>query len=138
MENALTASKNKVDAILAPNDGTAGGAIQALTAQKLAGKVPVTGQDAEAAAAKRINDGTQGMTVFKDTRELGKGAIAAAVAYAAGKATADIDYNGVKVSQTVNNGKIDVPSLLLPATVITKANVQVLVDSGYLKAEDIK
>ncbi len=138
VENALTTAKNKVDAILAPNDGTAGGAIQALTAQKLAGKVPVTGQDAEAAAAKRINDGTQGMTVFKDTRELGKGAIAAAIAYASGKATADIDYNGVKVDQTVNNGKIDVPSLLLPATVITKENVNLLVESGYLKAEDLQ
>ncbi len=78
------------------------------------------------------------MTVFKDTRELGKGAIAAAITYAQGKTTADIDYNGVKGSQTVNNGKIDVPSLLLPATVITKENVQVLVDSGYLKAEDIQ
>ncbi len=138
VENALTANKNAVDAILAPNDGTAGGAIQALTAQKLAGKVPVTGQDAEAAAAKRINEGTQGMTVFKDTRELGKGAIAAAIAYASGKTTADIDYNGVKVDQTVNNGKIDVPSLLLPATIVTKDNVNVLVDSGYLKAEDIQ
>lgn len=138
VENALTAAKNKVDAILAPNDGTAGGAIQALTAQKLAGKVPVTGQDAEAAAAKRINEGTQGMTVFKDTRELGKGAIAAAIAYASGKTTADIEYNGVKVDQTVNNGKIDVPSLLLPATIVTKENVNVLVDSGYLKAEDIQ
>lgn len=138
VENALTANKNNVQAILAPNDGTAGGAIQALTAQKLAGKVPVTGQDAEAAAAKRINEGTQGMTVFKDTRELGKGAIAAAVAYAGGKTTAEIEYNGVKVDQTVNNGKIDVPSLLLPATVITKENVNVLVESGYLKAEDLQ
>lgn len=138
VENALTANQNKVDAILAPNDGTAGGAIQALAAQKLAGKVPVTGQDAEAAAAKRINEGTQGMTVFKDTRELGKGAIAAAIVYAQGKTTADIEYNGVKVDQVVNNGKIDVPSLLLPATIVTKENVNVLVDSGYLKAEDIQ
>lgn len=139
VENALTANKNKVDAILAPNDGTAGGAIQALTAQKLAGKVPVTGQDAEAAAAKRIAEGTQGMTVFKDTRELGKGAIAAAIILADAKKTiADVVYNGVKADQVVNNGKIDVPSLLLPATVITKENVQTLVDSGYLKAEDLK
>ena len=138
VENALTAAKNNVQAILAPNDGTAGGAIQALTAQKLAGKVPVTGQDAEAAAAKRINDGTQGMTVFKDTRELGKGAVAAAITFAKGGAVADVDYNGTKATGLVNNGKIDVPSLLLPATVITKENVQLLVDSGYLKAEDIK
>ena len=138
VENALTASKNKVDAILAPNDGTAGGAIQALTAQKLAGKVPVTGQDAEAAAGKRIKVGTQGMTVFKDTRELGKGAISAAITLAKGGTVADVNYNGTKASGLVNNSKIDVPSLLLPATVITKANVQLLVDSGYLKAEDIK
>jgi D-xylose transport system substrate-binding protein len=138
VENALTANKNKVAAILAPNDGTAGGAIQALTGQKLQGKIPVTGQDAEAAAAKRIKDGTQGMTVFKDTRELGKAAIAAAVAYASGKSTADIDYNGSKADQTVNNTKIDVPSLLLPAQVITKENVDTLVSSGYLKAEDLQ
>lgn len=139
VENALTANKNMVDAILAPNDGTAGGAIQALTAQKLAGKVPVTGQDAEAAAAKRINDGTQGMTVFKDTRELGKGAIAAAIILAdKAKTVADVDYNGTKATGLVNNGKIDVPSLLLPATIVTKENVNVLVDSGYLKAEDLQ
>jgi len=128
-----------VDAILAPNDGTAGGAIQALTAQKLAGKVPVTGQDAEAAAAKRINEGTQGMTVFKDTRELGKGAIAAAIILAdKTKTVADVEYNGTKATGLVNNGKIDVPSLLLPATIVTKENVNVLVDSGYLKAEDLQ
>jgi len=138
VENALTANKNNVQAILAPNDGTAGGAVQALTAQKLAGKIPVTGQDAEAAAAKRIKAGTQGMTVFKDTRELGKGAIAAAITFAKGGTIADVNYNGTKATGLVNNGKMDVPSLLLPATIITKANVQLLVTSGYLKAADIK
>jgi D-xylose transport system substrate-binding protein len=138
VENALTANKNNVQAILAPNDGTAGGAIQALSAQKLAGKVPVTGQDSEAAAAKRIKAGTQGMTIFKDTRDLGKAAIAAAITFASGKTVADVVYNGTKATGSYNNGKIDVPAVDLPATIITKANVQLLVTSGYLKAEAIK
>jgi D-xylose transport system substrate-binding protein len=50
---------------VASNDATAGGAIQALAAQKLAGKVPVSGQDADLAAVKRVIAGTQAMTVYK-------------------------------------------------------------------------
>lgn len=133
VENSLTANKNNVQAILAPNDGTAGGAVQALAAQKLAGKVPITGQDAEAAAAKRIMEGTQSMTIFKDTRELGKAALQAAVELASGKDAAALQNN------TVNNNKIDVPSLLLTPFVVTKDNLQaMLIDSGYLKADDLK
>ena len=65
VENALTANGNKIDAIVASNDATAGGAIQALAAQKLAGKVPVSGQDADLAAVQRVIAGTQSMTVYK-------------------------------------------------------------------------
>jgi len=65
VENALTRNNNKIDAIVASNDATAGGAIQALAAQKLAGKVPISGQDADLAAVKRVIDGTQTMTVYK-------------------------------------------------------------------------
>jgi len=71
VENALTMAGNEVDAILAPNDGTAGGAVEALAAQGLAGNVIITGQDASLAGAKRIVEGTQSMTIFKDTRILG-------------------------------------------------------------------
>jgi ABC-type xylose transport system substrate-binding protein len=56
MENALTAANNKIDAVVASNDGTAGGAIQALAAQNLAGKVPISGQDADLAAVNQIID----------------------------------------------------------------------------------
>lgn len=63
VENALTRNNNKIDGIVASNDATAGGAIQALAAQKLAGKVPISGQDADLAAVKRVIDGTQTMTV---------------------------------------------------------------------------
>jgi len=125
VENALTANNNMVDAILAPNDGTAGAAIQALEAQGL--MVPVTGQDSEAAAAKRINEGKQGMTIFKDTRELGKAAIEAAMAFAKGETP---EINGA-----VDNNSIEVNAQLLTPFVVTQDNLQeMLIDSGYLDA----
>lgn len=130
VENALTANANQVDAILAPNDGTAGAAIQALAAQGLDSKVPVTGQDSEVSAAQRIVEGTQAMTIFKDTRDVGKASIDAAIALVKGEA---VITNG-----TVNNGKIDVPSVLLTPMVVSKENVdKVLIDSGYMKKEDV-
>lgn len=130
MENALTANNNNIQAVLAPNDGTAGGCIQALAAQKLDGKVPITGQDAELAAAQRIVQGTQTMTIFKDTRELGKAAIEAALKMIKGE--------DVGVNNKVNNDKMDVPSILLPPLAVDKSNIdKVLIESGYLKKEDV-
>lgn len=131
VEAALAANNNEVDAILAPNDGTAGAAIQALAAQGLAGQVPITGQDAEKAGAKRIMEGTQSMTIFKDTRDLGAEAIEIAIKLAKGEKVAT---NG-----EVANGKINVPSVLLEPTVVTSENLKaVLVDSGYIKESDLK
>lgn len=130
VENALTAGRNKVDGILAPNDGTAGGAIAALAAQKLDGTVPVTGQDAEVSAARRIKQGTQSMTVFKDARRLAEETIIAAAKLARGQ---DPGAN----SSTVN-GSYQVPSRLLTPVVVDRHNLeQVLVASGYLKPEDL-
>jgi D-xylose transport system substrate-binding protein len=132
VENALTGAHNNVQAILAPNDGTASGCIRALAAQGLAGKVPVTGQDAELAAAQRIVAGTQSMTVFKDTRALARETFKIAVAMANG-ATPD-----AVATQVVNNNKIDVPSVLLTPVIVTKDNIdEVLVESGYLKRADV-
>jgi len=131
MENALTANKNNIQGILAPNDGTAGGCIQALAAQGLAGKVPITGQDAELAAAQRIVKGTQGMTVFKDTRILADAAVEAAKTMFGG-------YTLANATQTVNNNTMDVPSILLVPIAVTKDNIDVqLIDSGYLKKADV-
>ncbi|HNY10244.1 MAG TPA: sugar ABC transporter substrate-binding protein [Candidatus Wallbacteria bacterium] len=130
VENALMANDNKIDAVLAPNDGTAGGVIQALAAQKLDGKVPVTGQDSELSGAQRIVEGSQAMTVFKDTRKLAISAINAAAKIAANSAP---ETNG-----KVNNGKIDVPSMLLTPIAVDKNNIdKELIDSGYLKKEDV-
>ena len=83
MEQILTQNDNKVDAVVASNDGTAGGAIAALAAQGMV--VPVSGQDADKAALNRIAAGTQTVSVWKDSRDLGKNAAEIALALAGGK-----------------------------------------------------
>ena len=85
MEQALTANRNNIQGVIAPNDGTAGGVIQALAAQGLAGKVPVTGQDCEVDAIKRIIAGTQGMTILYDNAAMSFAAVEAAIRLASGQ-----------------------------------------------------
>lgn len=128
MENALTAADNKIDAVVASNDGTAGGAIQALAAQGLAGKTAVSGQDSDLAAVKRVVDGTQTMTVYKPLKT---------IASEAAKLTVDL-VRGDKpaFNAQINNGSKDVDTILLTPTVITKDNVNVLIDDDfYTKAQ---
>ncbi len=127
-QNALTANNNKIDAIVAPNDNTAGGIIQALEQVGLAGKVPVTGQDAEDTAVQRIQKGTQTMTVFKDTKEQAADAIHAAIKMVRGEDPG--------ATSKVNNRKKDVPSILLKPIVVDKSNVDdVLIKSGFVKVK---
>ncbi len=85
MEQILTQNNNDVDAVVASNDGTAGGVVAALTAQGMEG-IPVSGQDGDKAALNRIALGTQTVSVWKDARELGKAAGEIAVALAGGTA----------------------------------------------------
>lgn len=127
MENALTANNNNISGVIAPNDGTAGGVIQALAAQGLDGKVIVTGQDCEVDAIKRIIAGTQSMTVFFDCAEMATAAFNAAVKMAKGE---DPGATGSE-----NNGLIDVPVLEFAPTAINKNNYKsILIDSGYMDA----
>lgn len=129
-EDALTRSGKKIDAIVASNDGTAGGAISALEAAGLAGKVLVTGQDAQKDAVQRIVRGTQTMTIYKSIQPLAFGAVDAAIKLA--------KKQPVETTQKVNNGKIDVPSILLDPVVVDKANVDAtIIKDGYHKREDI-
>jgi D-xylose transport system substrate-binding protein len=129
-ENALTQSKNDVQAIVVSNDGTAGGAIQALEEQKLAGKVLVSGQDADLAALQRIVEGKQSMTVYKPIDKIARRAAEVVVSMARGEK--------VDTGAAVNNGKKDVPSILLDPIVVDKSNVaQTVVKDGYQKLEDI-
>jgi D-xylose transport system substrate-binding protein len=123
VENALTANNNKIDAIVASNDGTAGGAIQALAAQKLAGKVPVSGQDADLAAVKRVVAGTQTMTVYKPLKLIASEAANLSVQLARNEKPS---YNS-----QYDNGFKKVDTVLLKPTPLTKANVNILVDDGF-------
>lgn len=129
-EDALTKTGNKIDAIVASNDGTAGGAISALEAAGLAGKVIVTGQDAQKDAIQRIIKGTQSMTIWKPIEPLAFAAVDAAVKLAR--------KQPVQSTDKVNNGKIDVPSILLAPIVVDRNNVdETVIKAGYHKREDV-
>jgi len=129
-EDALTKTGNKIDAIVASNDGTAGGAISALEAAKLAGTVLVTGQDAQKDAVQRIVKGTQTMTIYKPMKALAFGAVDAAILLAR--------KQPVPTSEKVNNGKRDVPSILLAPLAVDKSTVDAtIIKDGYHTREDI-
>jgi len=128
MEQILTQNNNNVDAVVASNDGTAGGVITALAAQGLAGVVPVSGQDGDAAALNRIALGTQTVSVWKDARELGKKAGEAAILLAKGTALADLPGKVMFMSPGGNN----MTSYLLTPIPITMDNLQVVIDAGWI------
>ena len=129
-EDALTRTGNKIQAIVASNDGTAGGAISALEAAGLAGKVLVTGQDAQRDAVQRIVKGTQTMTIYKPIQPLAFGAVDAAIKLAKKQA--------VDAKDKINNGKKDVPSILIPPVVVDKSNVDAtVIKDGYQTHKDI-
>src|SRR6202165_4103535 len=133
MAGALVALNNKVDGVYAANDGTAGGAIAAMTAAGVSPIPPITGQDAELAAIQRIIKGTQTMTVYKAIVPEAEKAAALGCDVGTGKSVPS-DMTGGK---TVNNKNMDVPSVLLTPVAVNKANVKdtIIKDSFWSKAE---
>ena len=134
MEQILTKTNNKVDAVVASNDGTAGGAIAALAGQGLAGAVPVSGQDGDHAALNRIARGTQTVSVWKDSRALGKKAIEVAVLLADGKKMSEVP--GV-VKFTGGPRKVPMNALLLTPLPITKDNLDIVIAAGWIKKDEV-
>ena len=128
-EQGLKKARNNLAAIVASNDRTALGAIDTLTANNLAGKVFVSGQDAELAAMKRIVAGTQSMTVYKPLRPLARMAAGAAINMAQGQTEEGV--------VTVNNGKKDVPARLLEPISVDKETMDrtVLADGYHTRNE---
>lgn len=131
MEQILTQVNNEVDAVVASNDGTAGGVVAALEAQGLAGLVPVSGQDGDGAALNRIALGTQTVSVWKDARELGKAAGEVAVALAQGAALADV---AGAIEFSTPGGNV-MTSILLTPIPVTKDNLDVVVDAGWIEVD---
>jgi D-xylose transport system substrate-binding protein len=133
MEQCLTSTGNKVDAVMSENDGMASGVVAALDAQGLAGSVPVTGQDGDKAALNRVALGTQLVSVWKDSRALGKVAAEAAVAIAEGKDPASLDGVG-KFSGGAKG--VEVNAILLAPNPISKDNLNDVIDAGWISKEE--
>lgn len=127
---AITRFGTNIDAILASNDGTAGGAIQALMEEGLAGKIPVSGQDAELVACQRIAAGLQSMTIYKPIHKLATAA--AELAYRLG------NRMPVVAKGSTFNGKIEVPSVLLEVVTVTAENLKsTVIADKFHSFEDI-
>jgi len=130
MEQILTKTGGKVDAVVASNDGTAGGVVAALSSKGLKG-VPVSGQDGDFAALNRVAVGTQTVSVWKDARDLGKQAATAAVNLGAGKK--------VEGATTWNGGekKVSLQAQFLKPVPITRDNLDVVVKAGWIKKDEL-
>ncbi len=129
MEQILTKVGGKVDAVVAANDGTAGGVVAALTAKGIKG-IPVSGQDADFAALNRVAQGSQTVSVWKDSRDLGREAASAAVALAAGKKP-----EGAK-TWSGGEKKVALESVFLKPVPITRDNLDVVIKAGWIKKEE--
>ncbi len=127
---AITKVGSNFDAILDSYDGTAGGDIQALTEEGLAGKILVTGQDADLAGCQRIVNGTQSMTIYKPLKKLATLGAEVAVKLARGRPIA--------TTATIDNGKAKVPTILLDVELVTKANMMdTVIKDGFHKASEV-
>lgn len=130
MEQILTANDNNVDAVVASNDGTAGGAVAALTAQGMQG-IPVSGQDGDHAALNRVALGTQTVSVWKDARDLGKAAGDIAVQLAGGADKSEIDG----AEEWTSPAGTTLWAKFLEPVPITKDNLGTVVDAGWISKD---
>ncbi len=134
MEQILTANENKIDAVVASNDGTAGGVVAALASQGLDGSVPVSGQDGDHAALNRVALGTQTVSVWKDARELGKNAAAIAAMLADGKAMADIPG---AVQWSGGPAGVEMNAVFLAPVPITADKLDIVIDAGWIAKDKV-
>jgi D-xylose transport system permease protein len=131
MEQFLTRNNNRIDAVIAANDGTAGGAIAALAAQGLAGSVPVSGQDADRAALNRIAQGTQTLTIWKDARELGRTAAEIAVRLAGGTRLSEIP-NATQWNEGPQRARMT--ARFLTPVPVNRDNLGTVIEAGWAPA----
>lgn len=130
MEQILTQTNNEVDAVISSNDGMAGGVVAALAAQGMDG-IPVSGQDGDHAALNRVALGTQTVSVWKDSRELGRNAGEIAVALANGTAMADIPG----AAEFTSPGGVTVNSMLLAPLPVTQDKLNLVLDAGWIEKD---
>lgn len=127
---ALAQHHGRIAAVVAANDGTAGGVVHALAGRGMAGRVPVSGQDADLAALRRIVAGTQSMTIFKPIHVLARMGAEIAVALARGERP--------QATGVINNGTADVPAILIEPVTVDRENLrETVVKAGFQREEDI-
>ena len=130
MLKAIDSSHGNIAAVVASNDGMAVGAIQALREHNLAGKVLVSGQDADLASIISIAQGTQAMTVYKPVSNEAATAAEQAVHLAKNEKT---DANA-----TISNGKLNVPAIMLKPVLVTSDNIKsTVVKDGFQSLQSI-
>ena len=146
MEQFLTQNNNEVDAVISSNDGMALGVIAALDAQGLAGSVPVSGQDGDAANLNKVALGEQTVDVWKNAFELGEAAAEIAVRLANGttldaiEVTSDLGSSAPASTTTepfTTPGEIDVWSIILAPTPVTQENLDEPIDAGAVTQEEV-
>ena len=119
------------DAIIASNDGLATGVVKALEEENLAGKVPVTGLDAELVACQRVVKGTQTVTIYKSFKKQAYSAAEMAYQIATGKKPENLNAE-------TPNGLVNVPSFLIEPVIVDKNNIdQVIVNDGVFTHDDV-
>ena len=127
-QQIFTQAGGKVDGVISANDTMAGGVVKVLTDNKLAGTVPVTGQDASDEGLQRVISGTQCGTVFKDVNLEAKAASDVAIALLKNDGSVDKLVNGSAKDTTGNR---EVKSVFATPVWVTKANIKVPFDAGY-------
>jgi len=137
-ENGLTLADNDIQAIIASNDGTAGGAIQALAAQGLDGIVPIAGQDADLAACQRIVEGSQTGTVYKPLLKLNTAAMDIAMILAKDQDVKSTMDSSLGVWNLLDNGTKEVETFWVDVVAVDKDNIdEIIIDSGFHALEDV-
>ncbi|HWT74664.1 MAG TPA: substrate-binding domain-containing protein [Mobilitalea sp.] len=128
--NTALSENSEIDGVMCGNDNLASEAVRALSENRLAGKVVVTGQDADLVACQRIVEGTQTMTVYKPVDQLAKTAAEYAVKLATGEK--------IDVSETINDGSHEVPYVKLEPIAVNKDNIyKVIIEGGFQREEDV-
>jgi D-xylose transport system substrate-binding protein len=138
MENILTAQGNKVDAVVASNDGTALGALQAMKAQGLAGTVPISGQDATADGSNSIVKGELTVSILKDIRNLSPLAIDVMDKLVKGEAVEGMKNFSLAELTVDDKYQGEVPCVFLEVQQVNKDNVyDLVVVSGFQAYDDV-
>lgn len=138
MENILTAANNKVDGVVASNDGTALGALQALKAQGLAGKVPISGQDATADGCNSIVKGELTVSILKDIRNLAPISVDMVDNLLNNKPVEGLKEFTMAELTNDTSKQGNVEALFLPVQQVNKENAYDLcVKNGFQKYEDV-